>query len=252
MSMKRSKEKVIMYILFAAGCICLLLAGYLGYQFLLYPTVTGSETQIVQPNPIFTFLLVYGYPMLIAAIILAYLGVPLPLNAVLLSAGALAQHGPFTLIPLIIIAAVMAILGDSFNYYIGKRLRYFKHHKHIMRISLPDAHLEEIDKYFRKWGIWSVFLTRWLLTPLGIPVNLVAGMRKYSFKEFLVFVSLGEVIWACLYIYAGYVFSQNWTLLWGYINNAPLVLALLLVGIGCLGIGFKMFFDMPRSARLDR
>jgi membrane protein DedA with SNARE-associated domain len=48
-----------------------------------------------------------------------------------------------------------------------------------------------------------VFLTRWLLTPLGPWVNLISGASEYSFPRFLAWDVLGEAIWVFLYVSIG-------------------------------------------------
>lgn len=108
-------------------------------------------------------------------------------------------------------------------------------------MGLTKNNLDKIESFLNKWGSWFIFLTRWLLTPLGIPVNFMAGIGKFPFKKFLFLVIAGELIWAFLYIYIGYLFGANWITILDYIYETPILLAVITVGIGSLLIGFRIW-----------
>ena len=225
-------------ILFVAGIISLSIALYISMSSVLLST---NPSPIA--SPLLSFVIDYGYPMLVVAIVLAYLGVPISLNAMLLAVGALAVSGRLNVVVLIILAAVFATLGDVFNYYIGKKLRHFRYHKHVLRFSLSDPHMHEVDRFIKKWGKWSIFLTRWLLTPLGIPVNVVAGARKYPFKPFVTISLVGETLWACLYIFLGFLLGASWVALWQHTGSIPQIAAFTLLGVGALFIAMRILHN---------
>jgi membrane protein DedA with SNARE-associated domain len=82
-------------------------------------------------------------------------------------------------------------------------------------------------------GGGSIYLTRWLLTPIAVPVNLVAGSTGYPFRRFLFFAVAGEVTWLLLYGTLGYLFSGQWEAISALISNFSGVL----VGVAALGAG---------------
>jgi membrane protein DedA with SNARE-associated domain len=65
-------------------------------------------------------------------------------------------------------------------------------------------------KLFERWGVWSIFLTRFLLTPIALPVNLLAGSTRFSWRKYMTAVITGELIWVALFGGLGRVFADQW------------------------------------------
>ncbi len=188
-------------------------------------------------NYVLTQILIHGYPIIFFAIVSAYFGVPIPLNAVLLAAGAFTVDRTLSLFILIPLITVTAIIGDIFGYFLGKRFGYVLVNKYTAKLGLTEKRLAYTDKFFNRWGKGSVFFSRWLLTPLGIPVNVIAGIHAYSFKKFLLWAALGEIIWASLYVGLGSYFGANWVSLLDYVNDAPMLFTSVILGTVFLFIG---------------
>src|SRR5438477_507176 len=60
-----------------------------------------------------------------------------------------------------------------------------------------------------RWGAFGIFITRWLLGPLGPWINLSSGIASYSWPRFLLWDALGEVLWVLMYVMAGKLFSDR-------------------------------------------
>jgi len=58
-------------------------------------------------------------------------------------------------------------------------------------------------------GLVAIFLSRWLVSPLGPWVNLVAGSSGYGWTRFTLVAVAGEVVWAGLYVGADFGFAGN-------------------------------------------
>jgi len=185
-------------------------------------------------NILLTLLINYGYPVIFLCIIFAYLGLPIPTNAILLASGAFSVDGTLNIFILIPFVAFIAIIGDVFGYYLGQRFGYLLINSFTSKVGITNESLKDVEVFLAKRGRWSVFLTRWLITPIGIPVNLVSGITHYSFKKFLPIVILGELLWSFIYLYTGYIFGANWISIWNLISDAPQILALFVVGLGLL------------------
>ena len=192
-------------------------------------------------HTLLTLVLVYGYPIIIIAIILAYLGIPISLNAILLAAGSFTVNGTLSIYILIPLVTIASVLGDLGEYYIGRRFGFVIVDRFTSKIGLTHARIANTNVFLQRWGSITVFITRWLLTPFGIPVNLMAGISEYPFSRFLIAASTGELLWASLYIYLGNYFGANWQIFFDYINNAPVLLALLTIGIISLVVAFRMW-----------
>jgi membrane protein DedA with SNARE-associated domain len=192
-------------------------------------------------DPLLTLLLNYGYPVVAFCVICGYIGIPIPSDAILLAAGSFTVDGTLNIFILIPLVVVTALAGDLMGYILGNKFGHLAGGKWTSKIGFTKDKISSVSSFLAKWGIWCVFLTRWLLTPLAVPVNLAAGLSNYSFKKFVLASVIGESIWAGTYIYLGYIFGSNWQLLTDYIDQAPLFLVLIVIGIGSLAIALRMW-----------
>lgn len=188
-----------------------------------------------------TLILNYGYPIIFVIIFVGYLGLPISLNVILLAAGAFAVDGTLNIYFLIPFITISALFGDVFNYYLGKKFGHLLVNKFTNKLGLTEKRLAIVDGSMDKWGIWSIFFTRWLFTPIGIPVNIIAGMRKYSLKKFIAFAGCGELIWASIYISLGYFFGTNWYAFSQYIAQTPQIIMLFGFGFALLYLTYRIW-----------
>lgn len=177
-------------------------------------------TQIL--NFLLTSTLVYGYPLIFLLVVGSELGIPLPVSTILMAAGSFSINGVFNIYALIAVGALTSIVGDLCGYWIGKRFGY--------KFKLREIKINSL----------SVFLSRWLLLPLGVPINLISGLTNFSFSKFATMVVIGETLWATIYVYLGYLFGANWQSIANLIGNAPIILTLAIIGVGILFYLFKV------------
>jgi membrane protein DedA with SNARE-associated domain len=142
----------------------------------------------------------YGVPILAATLYVGCMGLPLPNALLLIAAGSFIAGGQLSLWLVIAVSISASIAGDLSGYAIGRWLGP----KALQRVSPKyRARIEKAELAVCKRGAWTVFLTRWLLTPLGPWVNLISGASEYSFPRFLAWDVLGEAIWVFLYVSIG-------------------------------------------------
>jgi membrane protein DedA with SNARE-associated domain len=72
-----------------------------------------------------------------------------------------------------------------------------------------ERRLRAAEEWLKRWGDGGVFLSRWLLSPLGSPVNLAAGASGYSWRRFLFYDILGEALWVVIYVLLGEFFGDS-------------------------------------------
>lgn len=187
-----------------------------------------------------TFLVTYGYATVAFVVFLSALGLPLPASTLLLAAGSFTVDGPLNFWSIVWIVSLVATLGDLMAYGVARRFG-IPVSRYIQRFGITSAHLAQVDHYLDRWGVWYVFFSRWLVTPLCPPVNFAAGFRKYSIFKFTFFVFVGESVWAFIYVYLGHLFGASWSSLVVYLNGAPELLSLMVVGILSAAVAGKMY-----------
>jgi membrane protein DedA with SNARE-associated domain len=175
----------------------------------------------------------YGLPALFAVIAIAAVGVPLPVTLALVAAGSFVELGEMRLWQVIIVGSSAAILGDQIGFIIG-RWGGSRIETRLRRTRSGADKFARARAFAEKWGGTGIFLSRWLLTPLGPWLNLTSGMTDYPWRRFFVWDALGETLWVVLYVLLGKFFSGSVQALVEVLGN----LAWVLVGIVLAAILF--------------
>jgi membrane protein DedA with SNARE-associated domain len=137
-----------------------------------------------------------GYPLLFALIAIETMGVPLPGETALITAGIVAARGNLSIEVVIALAAAAAILGDNVGFAIGRRygrrlLEWeggpFPHHRRRL--------IEVGEPFFDRHGPKAVFLGRWV-SGLRITAAWLAGAHRMSWPTFTFWNALGGICWA--------------------------------------------------------
>jgi membrane-associated protein len=184
--------------------------------------VTGlSETLL-------TAMLAYGAPALSLALLLGALGLPLPGTMFLLAAGAFAGQGVLNWPAVAPLALLGVVVGDSGGYLLGR----YGGQLVLRRVEGSDSWRRAQDTFARRGGL-AIVMTRFLLTPLAIPINLISGSSRYAFWRFLSLDVLGELVWVGLYGGLGYLFADSWEAM----SDLAGSVSGLLVGLVILGGG---------------
>lgn len=179
-----------------------------------------------------TALINQGQWLLASVLFLAALGVPLPATMLLLAAGAFARQGVLEPATSAATGVAAAVAGDMGCYLAGR----------LMGQRLPMSWRtgpvwQRAADTFARQGAWAVLLTRFLLTPLALPVNLLAGSTRYPWHRFLLPVLVGELVWVALFGGLGYVFADRWEWVSAWVeDSAGLLLGGLLAAAGLWGL----------------
>ncbi len=114
------------------------------------------------------------------------------------------------------------ILGSLPWYYLGrlvneKRLSVFLDQKgKYLGISSND--LEKSKRWFEKYGISLVFWGR-LVPGIRTLISVPAGIELMPLRKFLIWTTLGSLIWVALLTYAGYLFGENYRMVESYLDQ---------------------------------
>jgi len=200
-------------------------------------------------------LLLYGYVLLFAWVLVEQLGIPLPATPVLLAAGALsAQHGiNFFLALLAGLAA--SLIADSTWFLIGRR---YGHHvlRILCKLSMePAVCVRRTQNSFGRRRAATIMIAKFVpgLATLAPPV---AGQNGMTYGSFLLFDAIGATAWLSALLVAGRCFGdllrRNPSLLdWvGRFSGALLVLGVLGFFVGRV-IRRRMVLKKLVAARLE-
>ncbi|MDA3855318.1 MAG: VTT domain-containing protein [Candidatus Woesearchaeota archaeon] len=156
------------------------------------------------------------------------IGVPLGAIFLIMFAGS-STYSISYLFLIILIIIIFTITGDIFAYKIGEKygsklLEKYKHKKFISK------NYNKSEKAMSKYGSSSIFFTRFLITGLGPAMNYIAGLNKFDFKKFIIFIIFGEILYATIFASLGFFFKETWGELLTLISDFSLLIFLLLIG----------------------
>jgi membrane protein DedA with SNARE-associated domain len=172
----------------------------------------------------------YGAPALFGIVAIAAIGVPLPITLLLIIAGSLISQGVMNLWWAIAAAGVGSILGDQIGYAIGRWAGPAVVAR-LSRVFGKRANLEAMEAKVKAWGGPGIFVTRWLISPLGPWINLASGTAAYPWHRFLFWDILGELTGAALFISLGLFFSDRVMSLYAMLGDLTWAIAALLTSI---------------------
>lgn len=164
----------------------------------------------------------YGYWAVFLGVLLEYLGLPIPGEAILLIAGALAFEGHLHLAPLPFLVLAASLCGDSLWFLLGRHRGMAL----LQRTGGSPEVLTHAGRAFQRFGGVTLFFgkflvgVRWLLPPL-------AGTLQLSFPRFLGLNLAGVSLWASCFSTLGYLLHAQVTLALQVLQQSIWLLGLL-------------------------
>ena len=100
---------------------------------------------------------------------------------------------------------VAAILGDTVNYWIGRRFGGWAT-RTFPRI-IKQSHIDRTSNFFERYGGKTIIIARFVpIVRTFAPF--VAGSSKMDYKRFMYFNVIGALLWVGLILPAGWFFGN--------------------------------------------
>jgi membrane protein DedA with SNARE-associated domain len=193
---------------------------------------------------------VYGLPVLFGILLVGSIGVPMPSSLLLVAAGSFVEQGEMSLWPVLALSTAGAIIGDTLGYTLGRsggrRLT-----GRITNLVGGQERLKAAEDWLKRRQGAGVFLSRWLLTPLGPVINLICGATNYPWPRFLLYDVLGEALWVVLYVLLGQFFSDRVQAMSDLLGDFTWMILGLIIAFVLGWILFRQF-RTPDSARAEK
>jgi len=183
----------------------------------------------------------FGAPLIGIIILLGALGFPVGASVVVIAAGAFSQQGVLDWYSAIIIGLAGAVLGDMLSYGMGHYAKGWVE----KRFGNSPTWVNASESFQNNAGL-AVYFTRWLVTAVAIPTNLIAGGSGYKFSRFLIYDITGELTWIMLYGGLGYWFGSQWELVYDFMSN----FGGLVLGVVIFGFGIKQVWNWQEKKKL--
>jgi membrane-associated protein len=131
----------------------------------------------------------------------------LPGDSLLFAVGAIAANEAYGLNIWIVgaLLLVAAILGDTVNYWIGRKFSVWAVRRYPRIIK--QRHLDKTTEFYRRYGGKTIIIARFVpIVRTFAPF--VAGSGAMDYKRFMVFNIVGAMLWIGLLLPAGWYFGN--------------------------------------------
>lgn len=152
----------------------------------------------------------YGYFGIFAVLLLEVVGIPFPAETTLTLSGIEWTNGVFSLVPLLLVAALGNIIGSSIAFVIGRYLgrpvivRYGKY------VGITDERLNKANDTFAKYRTSVVIFSKFI-AGIRVLVPYLAGMNRMSFPLFTLYNAISALAWSATFIVLGKYIGIVWT-----------------------------------------
>lgn len=155
------------------------------------------------------------------------IGLVLPGDSLLFTAGFLASQGYLDIGILIIVAFSMAVLGDNVGYWLGRRFgpSVFSRHDSLL---LDPAHITRAENFFARHGMKTIVLARFFPVIRTI-APVLAGVGSMHWPTFMRYNILGAVVWGIGVPSVGYWLGSSIPGIDRYIW--PIIIAILITSV---------------------
>ena len=164
----------------------------------------------------------YGYWVVFFGVMLENAGVPVPGETILLAAGFFAAQGHFSLLEVMVIAALGAVLGDNAGYFLGREVGRATLVRYGRYAGLTHGRLAHMDRFFTAHGNKTILVARFI-TGLRVFAALLAGSARMPWRTFAIYNMLGALLWSVAISLAGFFFGRSWDVLEHWIKGAGLI-----------------------------
>ncbi len=184
----------------------------------------------------------FGYAGIALIIALENVFPPIPSEIVLPFGGFMTTNSSLTIIGVIIAATIGSVLGAVILYGVGRLLDVERLEKiverwgHILRVKKEDIY--RADAWFDKYGYWTVLFCRMIPLVRSL-ISIPAGMSNMKFGLFLLFTTIGTVIWNSILVIIGATLGDNWQRITEFMDIYSSV-AYVVIAVG--GIGFIVWY----------
>lgn len=151
-----------------------------------------------------------GYFGIFAMMALESMIAPVPSEVVMPLAGYLVLQHKFSFFMALVASILGSIFGSLLSYYVGiygGRPLVLKFGKYLL---LEKEHLEWTEKWFKKQGEKTIFISRFVPVVRHL-ISIPAGLARMPMKKFLAYTFVGAGIWNFILLYAGLRLGTQWS-----------------------------------------
>lgn len=174
----------------------------------------------------------FGYIGVFLLMLLENIFPPIPSELIMPLAGFVAARGDLNFIGVILVGTAGSVVGALPWYYAGAKLgqermkRLAKRWGHWLTLSPEDV--DKASDWFDRHGKGAVFFGR-LIPAVRTLISVPAGIAGMSMTKFLIYSTLGSLIWTALLALAGFVLESQYEKVSQYLDPVSTGVVVLMV-----------------------
>ena len=182
----------------------------------------------------------FGYIGVFLLIAIENIFPPIPSEVILLFGGFMTTYSELNIILMIIFATLGSLLGAIVLYYIGKilnkeRLKKIVSGKIGKVLRLKNSDIDKADEWFDTKGNKTVFFCRFIPIVRSL-ISIPAGMSEMPMGKFLLYTTVGSLIWNTVLIVIGSIVGENWQSILNIFDTYSNIVLILLIIIFVVGV----------------
>lgn len=159
---------------------------------------------------------------------------PIPSELIMPLAGYHGRTGSLNLVAAVLFGSLGSLAGTTLWYLLGRRVGEQTLRDWIARrgrwLAITPRDLDTAMAWFERRGAAAVFVCR-MIPALRTVISLPAGLCGMRFSTFLLYSSVGTVIWTAALAYAGYVLGEQYERVEAYLGPISWIVIGTAVGI---------------------
>jgi len=150
-----------------------------------------------------------GLPGIFVLMVAESACIPIPSEATFLFAGFNVSEGEYSMFAVVAVGTFANVVGSWLAYAVGYYGRIDILEKHGAKLHIKPSHLARADRWFEKYGSWTVFLTR-MLPIIRTFISLPAGVARMPFWRFTLLTTAGCIPWIFMLTFIGKQVGDQW------------------------------------------
>ncbi|MBQ8472608.1 MAG: DedA family protein [Bacilli bacterium] len=192
----------------------------------------------------------FGYIGVFLLIAIENIFPPIPSEVILTFGGYMTTYSNLN-VPLVILFSTLgSLVGAIVLYYIGKilnkeRLKKIVSGKIGKILCLKQDDIDKADAWFDKKGEKCVFFCRFVPIVRSL-ISIPAGMSEMRLSKFLIYTTIGSLIWNSVLVILGSIVGENWESIVNVFDTYSNIALILLI---ILFIGFVIWFYKKKTKK---
>jgi len=175
----------------------------------------------------------FGYLGIFLLIAIENIFPPIPSEVILLFGGFMTTYTKLNILGIVIASLLGSLSGAIMLYYIGKifnknRLKKIISGKVGKILRLKNSDIDKADKWFDTKGQKTVFFCRFIPLIRSL-ISIPAGMSEMHMSKFLVYTTIGSLIWNTVLIVIGSIVGNNWTSILSVLDTYSKIVVIVMV-----------------------